>query len=40
MWSKALYLGVSEPITWLAAWIKAHFLRHQLGEQAFVKENK
>ena len=40
MWSNALCLGVAEPITWLAAYIKAHTLRNQLGKQAFFKKNE
>ena len=40
MWSNALCLGVAEPITWLAVYIKAHTLRNQLGKQAFFKENE
>ena len=40
MWSNALCLGVAEQITWLAAYIKAHALRNQLGKQAFFKENE
>ena len=40
MWSKALCLGVSEPITWLPAQRKAQALHQRLGKYAFVKENK
>ena len=40
MWSKALCLGVSESIRWLAAKIKAHTLRHRRSKQTFAKENE
>ena len=37
---KALCLGVSEPIIWLAARRKAQTLHHRPGQQAYVKENE
>ena len=40
MRSNALCLGVAEPITWLAAYIKAHALRNQLDKQELFKENE
>ena len=38
-WSKALCLGVSEPVL-LAAQSTAYALRNRQGKQAFIKENE
>ena len=40
MWSKKLYLGVSEPRIQLSVQLKPQALHHQLGKQTFDRENE